>query len=123
MSPDAQVFRKPSWHPDEPMRTLIELRQYANLGHSQANLWRYPPGAQGAASARRFRRKSSWSSTACSLCSLAIRRSGSNFLPAVAVRLAAWRKWLAANSSMILTVLLVFYGVVLILEGVNGLRA
>jgi Sap, sulfolipid-1-addressing protein len=42
---------------------------------------------------------------------------------AVAVRLAAWRKWLAANSSMILTVLLVFYGVVLILEGVNGLRA
>ena len=28
-----------------------------------------------------------------------------------------------ANSSMILTVLLVFYGVVLILEGVNGLRA
>jgi hypothetical protein len=42
---------------------------------------------------------------------------------AVTVRLAVWRKWLAANSSMILTVLLVFYGVVLILEGVNGLRA
>jgi mannose-6-phosphate isomerase-like protein (cupin superfamily) len=29
------------------MRTLIELREYANLRHSQANLWRYPPGAQG----------------------------------------------------------------------------
>jgi Sap, sulfolipid-1-addressing protein len=41
---------------------------------------------------------------------------------AVAVRLAAWRKRLATNSGMILTVLLVFYGVLLTLEGVNGLR-
>ena len=47
VSADAQVFHKPSWHPDEPMRTLIELRQYAKLRHSQANLWRYPPGAHG----------------------------------------------------------------------------
>jgi mannose-6-phosphate isomerase-like protein (cupin superfamily) len=44
---DDQAFHKPSWRPDEPMRTLIELREYANLRHSQANLWRYPPGAQG----------------------------------------------------------------------------
>jgi quercetin dioxygenase-like cupin family protein len=29
------------------MRCLIELRLYANLRHSQANLWRYPPGARG----------------------------------------------------------------------------
>jgi mannose-6-phosphate isomerase-like protein (cupin superfamily) len=47
MTADAQVFEKPTWNPDEPTRTLIELRRYANLRHSQANLWRYPPGAHG----------------------------------------------------------------------------
>jgi mannose-6-phosphate isomerase-like protein (cupin superfamily) len=29
------------------MRSLVELRLYAHLRHSQANLWRYPPGAHG----------------------------------------------------------------------------
>ena len=40
----------------------------------------------------------------------------------VASRLEAWKKWLAANSGTILTVLLAFYGVLLTLEGANALR-
>lgn len=40
----------------------------------------------------------------------------------VASRLEDWKTWLAANSGTILTVLLVFYGVLLVGEGVNGLR-
>jgi hypothetical protein len=40
----------------------------------------------------------------------------------VASRLQDWKTWLAANSGTILTVLLVFYGVLLVGEGVNGLR-
>ncbi len=39
----------------------------------------------------------------------------------VAVRLQAWRKWLAANSGTILTALLVFYGSVMVIEGANAL--
>ena len=41
---------------------------------------------------------------------------------AVTSRLQVWRKWLALNSGAILTVLLLFYGSLLVLEGVNGLR-
>jgi mannose-6-phosphate isomerase-like protein (cupin superfamily) len=47
LRPDEQVFKPPSWRPDEPARRLVELPLYANLRHSQANLWRYPPGARG----------------------------------------------------------------------------
>ena len=42
-----QTFESPSWSGDNFGRTLVELRLLANLQHSQANLWRYPPGAQG----------------------------------------------------------------------------
>jgi mannose-6-phosphate isomerase-like protein (cupin superfamily) len=47
LRPDEQVFKRPSWRPDEPVRRLVELPLHANLRHSQANLWRYPPGARG----------------------------------------------------------------------------
>jgi mannose-6-phosphate isomerase-like protein (cupin superfamily) len=47
LRPNEQVFKRPSWHPDEPVRRLIELPLHANLCHSQANLWRYPSGARG----------------------------------------------------------------------------
>ena len=42
-----QTFESPSWSGDSFGRTLIELPLQANLQHSQANLWRYPPGAHG----------------------------------------------------------------------------
>jgi mannose-6-phosphate isomerase-like protein (cupin superfamily) len=42
-----EAFQPPSWQPSEPLRRLVELRRYARLRHSQANLWRYPPKAQG----------------------------------------------------------------------------
>jgi quercetin dioxygenase-like cupin family protein len=44
---DEQVFERPSWRPEEPLRRVVELRLHADLRHSQANLWRYPPGARG----------------------------------------------------------------------------
>ena len=44
---DEQVFEPPSWGPEKFGRTLIELPLHASLRHSQANLWRYPPGARG----------------------------------------------------------------------------
>jgi mannose-6-phosphate isomerase-like protein (cupin superfamily) len=47
LRPEEQVFDRPSWRPEEQVRTLVELPRYANLQHSRANLWRYPPGAQG----------------------------------------------------------------------------
>lgn len=47
LRPDDQVFAPPSWRPEEPARRLVELPLHANLRHSQANLWRYPPGARG----------------------------------------------------------------------------
>ena len=46
-SPDQRHFVAPSWNPQEPDRRVIELRQTATLRYSQANLWRYPPGAKG----------------------------------------------------------------------------
>ena len=47
LRPEEQVFAAPSWRPDEPLRRIVELPRHANLSHSQANLWRYPPGARG----------------------------------------------------------------------------
>jgi mannose-6-phosphate isomerase-like protein (cupin superfamily) len=47
LRPEDQVFVVPSWRPDEPLRRLVELPRHANLRHSQANLWRYPPGTRG----------------------------------------------------------------------------
>ncbi len=47
LRPDEQVFKRPSWRPDEPVRRLVELPLHANLRHSQANLVLYRPGARG----------------------------------------------------------------------------
>ena len=47
LRPDEQRFQTPSWRPDEPLRQTVELRGATQLAHSQANLWRYPPGARG----------------------------------------------------------------------------
>jgi quercetin dioxygenase-like cupin family protein len=45
---DEQEFEAPSWNPAEPLRRVVELRgRGAVLRHSQANLWLFPPGAQG----------------------------------------------------------------------------
>ncbi len=45
--PEDQRFEKPSWRPDEPARTIVELGTERGLVHSRANVWRYPPGASG----------------------------------------------------------------------------
>jgi mannose-6-phosphate isomerase-like protein (cupin superfamily) len=47
LRPDEQIFAPPSWRPEEPLRTIVELPLHATLRHSRANLWRYPPGAHG----------------------------------------------------------------------------
>ena len=47
LTPEEQEFRPPSWRPEEPVRTIVELPLYAQMRHSRANLWRYPPGARG----------------------------------------------------------------------------
>ena len=47
LRPEEQVFERPSWRPEEPVRRLVELPLHADLRHSRANLWRYPPGARG----------------------------------------------------------------------------
>jgi mannose-6-phosphate isomerase-like protein (cupin superfamily) len=47
ISADEQVFEPPSWGSEDFGRTLIELPLHASLRYSQANLWRYPPGARG----------------------------------------------------------------------------
>jgi mannose-6-phosphate isomerase-like protein (cupin superfamily) len=46
LRPHEQVFSAPSWDP-ESERRAVELREVAALRHSQANLWRYAPGAAG----------------------------------------------------------------------------
>ena len=33
--------------PDEPARHVAELSELAGFAHTRANVWRYPPGAQG----------------------------------------------------------------------------
>jgi mannose-6-phosphate isomerase-like protein (cupin superfamily) len=45
--PDEQEFQPPSWRPEEPMRRIVELPLHANMRHSRAHLWRYPPGSMG----------------------------------------------------------------------------
>ena len=47
LRPEDQRFEPPSWRPEEPVRRIVELPLHANLAHSRAHLWRYPPGAQG----------------------------------------------------------------------------
>jgi mannose-6-phosphate isomerase-like protein (cupin superfamily) len=47
LRPDDQEFAPPSWRPDEPVRRIVEVPLHANLRHSRAHLWKYPPGAQG----------------------------------------------------------------------------
>jgi mannose-6-phosphate isomerase-like protein (cupin superfamily) len=47
LRPDEQEFKKPSWRPDEEVRRIVELPLYANMQHSRAHLWRYPPGVKG----------------------------------------------------------------------------
>jgi quercetin dioxygenase-like cupin family protein len=47
LRPEQQRFEKPSWRPDDPLRTIVELPLLANLVHSRAHLWRYPPGGSG----------------------------------------------------------------------------
>jgi quercetin dioxygenase-like cupin family protein len=47
LRPEDQRFDKPSWRPDEQVRTLVELPLHATLQHSRAHLWKYPAGAQG----------------------------------------------------------------------------
>jgi mannose-6-phosphate isomerase-like protein (cupin superfamily) len=47
LRPEDQVFAAPSWRPDEPDRSLVELPLNARFRHSQAHVWRYPPGAYG----------------------------------------------------------------------------
>lgn len=47
LRPDEQVFARPSWRPEEPVRRVVELPLHATMRHSRAHLWRYPPGATG----------------------------------------------------------------------------
>jgi mannose-6-phosphate isomerase-like protein (cupin superfamily) len=47
LRPEEQRFEAPSWRPDDPARTLVELPRLASLRHCRAHLWRYPPGASG----------------------------------------------------------------------------
>ena len=47
LRPEEQEFKPPSWRPEESVRTMVELPLHANMQHSRAHLWRYPPGAQG----------------------------------------------------------------------------
>jgi mannose-6-phosphate isomerase-like protein (cupin superfamily) len=47
LRPDEYEFRPPSWRPEEPLRRIVELPLHANMQHSRAHLWRYPPGATG----------------------------------------------------------------------------
>jgi mannose-6-phosphate isomerase-like protein (cupin superfamily) len=47
LRPEDQEFKPPSWRPDDPLRRIVELPLHANMRHSRAHLWRYPPGATG----------------------------------------------------------------------------
>jgi mannose-6-phosphate isomerase-like protein (cupin superfamily) len=47
LRPEDQRFETPSWRPDDPARTIVELPRLATLAHVRAHLWRYPPGASG----------------------------------------------------------------------------
>jgi hypothetical protein len=45
--PEEQRFDAPTWRPDVRDRQLVEVSRYANLRHSRASLWRYPPRTNG----------------------------------------------------------------------------
>lgn len=45
--PSEQSFGHPRGHPDEEGRTVLRVRDYVALTHSQASLWRYPPHTRG----------------------------------------------------------------------------
>ena len=47
LRPEEQEFKPPSWRPEEAVRRVVELPLHANMRHSRAHLWRYPPGATG----------------------------------------------------------------------------
>jgi len=47
LRPEDQEFRPPSWRPEEPLRRIVELPLHAEMRHSRAHLWRYPPGSTG----------------------------------------------------------------------------
>ena len=47
LTPDQHEFKAPSWRPEEPVRRIVELPLHAQMKHSRAHLWRYPPGARG----------------------------------------------------------------------------
>jgi quercetin dioxygenase-like cupin family protein len=47
LRPEDQSFDPPSWRPEEPTRRIVEVPLHATMRHSRANLWKYPPGAQG----------------------------------------------------------------------------
>lgn len=47
LRPEDRRFERPSWRPDDPGRTIVELPRLAGLRHSRAHLWRYSPGACG----------------------------------------------------------------------------
>lgn len=47
IAPDEQSFGWPRDQPDDYGRTVLRLRDYATPAHSQASVWRYPPGAKG----------------------------------------------------------------------------
>jgi mannose-6-phosphate isomerase-like protein (cupin superfamily) len=40
-------FGHPSWRPEDTVRGIVEVSRLAPLAQSRANLWRYPPGAEG----------------------------------------------------------------------------
>jgi mannose-6-phosphate isomerase-like protein (cupin superfamily) len=47
LRPEDQEFAPPSWRPEEAVRRIVEVPLHANMKHSRAHLWKYPPGAQG----------------------------------------------------------------------------
>lgn len=47
LRPEDQEFAPPSWRPEEPVRRIVEVPLHANMQHSRAHLWKYPPGAAG----------------------------------------------------------------------------
>ena len=61
--------------PDEPARHVAELSERAGFAHTRANIWRYEPGAKGADTGTRSRRRRSSSSPGRCRCTSATRRS------------------------------------------------
>src|SRR5437764_5697214 len=47
MRGDQLQFAHPSWRPEDTTREIVEVSRIAPLRRSRANLWRYPPAAEG----------------------------------------------------------------------------